>query len=107
MATWRVKSQTNDLANALEILGDWRAKGYTAWIENENGEVLDERSLEDTGITTVKTTRTFLEWLGGPLFICAFILAGLVVIYFVGLWVLRNRHRGHVSSSRPLYRQHP
>jgi hypothetical protein len=40
MTNWRVKSQTDTLANALEILGDWRAKGYTAWIENESGEVL-------------------------------------------------------------------
>jgi len=84
MATWTVKSQT-DLARALEIVGDQRAEGYTVWIENESGEVLDERSLE-TGTPRVKTTRT-LEWLGAPLFISAFILAGLVVLYFVGLWV--------------------
>ena len=84
MATWTVKSQT-DLARALEIVGDQRAEGYTVWIESESGEVLDERSLE-TGTPRVKTTRT-LEWLGAPLFISAFILAGLVMLYFVGLWV--------------------
>ena len=29
MATWTVKSQTDDLARALEIVGDQRAEGYT------------------------------------------------------------------------------
>ena len=87
MATWTVKSQTDDLARALEIVGDQRAEGYTVWIENESGEVIDERTLE-TGTPGVKTTRT-LEWLGAPLFISAFIILGLIVLYLISLWVDR------------------
>jgi hypothetical protein len=87
MATWTVKSQTDDLARALEIVGDQRAEGYTVWIENESGEVVDERTLE-TGTPSIKTTRT-LEWLGAPLFISAFIILGLIVLYLIGLWVDR------------------
>jgi hypothetical protein len=91
MATWTVKSQTDDLARALEIVGDQRAEGYTVWIENESGEAVDERTLET--VKPVATKRIFPEWfpewLEGPLFISAFIILGLIVLYLIGLWVDR------------------
>jgi hypothetical protein len=87
MATWTVKSQTDDLARALEIVGDQRAEGYTVWIENESGEAVDERTLET--VKPVATKRIFPEWLEGPLFISAFIILGLIVLYLIGFWVDR------------------
>jgi hypothetical protein len=80
-----VKSETDDLEKALEIVRDQRPKVNTAWIEDETGAVLDERTLETDKPVTPK--RFLLEWLGGPLFICAYILLGLFVLYLIGLWV--------------------
>ena len=78
MATWTIKSQTDDSALALEMVGDQRAEGYTAWIENESGEVVDERTLEtDKPVATKRIfPEWFPEWLEGPLFISAFIILG-------------------------------
>ena len=42
MVTWIVKSETDNSERALEIVGDQRAKGYTAWIEDEHGKAVDE-----------------------------------------------------------------
>jgi hypothetical protein len=37
MPAWIIKSETYDPDRALEIVQDQRAKGYNAWIEDENG----------------------------------------------------------------------
>jgi hypothetical protein len=48
MATWTIKSQTNESDLALKIVEDQRNKGYNAWIEDENGAAVDEQSLKTT-----------------------------------------------------------
>jgi hypothetical protein len=35
----------------------------------------------------VATKRTLLDWLTGPLLVAASVLAGIFVLYLVGLWV--------------------
>ena len=71
--------------HALEIVADQRTKGYTAWIEDENGAAVDEQSLKMDG--RVATERTLSERLMGPLVIGASVVAGIFVLYLVGLWV--------------------
>ena len=85
MVTWIVKSETDDPDRALEVVQDQRIKGYTAWIEDENGAAVDEQSLKMNG--RVATKRTLPERLRGPLVVVASIFAGIVVLYLVGLWV--------------------
>jgi hypothetical protein len=46
MTTWTIKSVTDDPDRALEIVQDQRIKGYTAWIEDENGRDVDEKALK-------------------------------------------------------------
>jgi hypothetical protein len=100
MASWTIKSQTNEPDLALKIVEDQRNKGYNAWIEDENGAAVDEQSLKTT--KRVATERTvpewraallewrlvLLEWRAAPLlFVFASVAAGFVFLYLVGLWV--------------------
>jgi hypothetical protein len=85
MPAWIIKSETYDPDRALEIVQDQRAKGYNAWIEDENGVAVDEQSLKMNGRVAPK--RSLLEWLMGPLFVVASVVAGFFVLYLVGLWV--------------------
>jgi hypothetical protein len=85
MPAWIIKSETYDPDRALEIVQDQRAKGYNAWIEDENGVAVDEQSLKMNG--RVAPERSLLEWLMGPLFVVASVVAGFFVLYLVGLWV--------------------
>jgi hypothetical protein len=85
MTTWIIKSATDDPDRALEVVQDQRIKGYTVWIEDENGAAIDEQSLKMNG--RVATKRTLPERLMGPLFVVASVVAGIVVLYLVGLWV--------------------
>jgi hypothetical protein len=85
MSAWIIKSETDDPDRALEIVADQRSKGYNAWIEDENGAAVDEQSLKTDG--RVATKRTLSERLMGPLFVGASVVAGLFVLYLVGLWV--------------------
>ena len=48
MTTWTIKSRTDDPDLALDIFEDLQYKGYSAWIEDENGNAIDEKSLERT-----------------------------------------------------------
>jgi hypothetical protein len=86
MASWTIKSQTNEPDLALKIVEDQRNKGYNAWIEDENGAAVDEQSLKMT--KRVATERTVPERRAAPLlFVFASVAAGFVVLYLVGLWV--------------------
>jgi hypothetical protein len=107
MATWTIKSQTNESDLALKIVEGQRNRGYKAWIEDENGAAVDEQSLKMT--KRVATERTvpewraallerwaallerwaaLLEWRAAPLlFVFASVAAGFVFLYLVGLWV--------------------
>jgi hypothetical protein len=42
MTTWIVKSEIYDLARAREMVEQQRNMGYKAWIEDENGRIVDE-----------------------------------------------------------------
>jgi hypothetical protein len=85
MPAWIIKTETYDPDLALEIVGDQRNKGYTAWIEDENGAAVDEQSLKTDG--RVATKPTLRDRLMGLLFIGASIVAGIFVLYLIGLWV--------------------
>jgi len=100
MATWTIKSQTNESDLALKIVEGQRNRGYKAWIEDENGAAVDEQSLKMT--KRVATERTvpewraallerwaaLVEWRAAPLlFVFASVAAGFVFLYLVGLWV--------------------
>ena len=84
MPAWIIKSETDDPDRALANV-DQRSKGYTAWIEDENGSAVDEQSLKMNG--RVAINRTLAERLTGPLVVVASVVAGVVVFYLVGLWV--------------------
>jgi hypothetical protein len=85
MTTWTIKSQTDDPDLALDIFDDLRYRGYPARIEDENGEAVDESSLERTR----PPRRTLRERVAGPLVVLACAVVGLGVLYLVGLWVDR------------------
>jgi hypothetical protein len=85
MTTLIIKSETDDPDRALANVEDQRSKGFTAWIEDENGTAVDEQSLKMNGRVAIK--RTVPERLTGPLVIVASVVAGMVVLYLLGLWV--------------------
>jgi hypothetical protein len=85
MTTWIIKSETDDPDRALANVEDQRGKGFTAWIEDENGTAVDEQSLKMNGGVAIK--RTLSERLTGPLVVLASVVAAVVVLYLVGLWV--------------------
>jgi hypothetical protein len=84
MPTWIIKSETDDPERALANVEDQRSKGYTAWIEDEHGTAVDEQELKTNGRVAIK--RTLPERLMGPLVVAASVVAGIVVLYLVGLW---------------------
>ena len=85
MTTWIMKSETDDPDRALANVEDQRSKGYTAWIEDENGKAVDEELLRTNGSVPIK--RTLTETLTGPLVLVSSVVAGIVVLYLIGLWV--------------------
>lgn len=85
MSTWIIKTETYDPELALDLVEDQRTKGYTAWIEDENGQSVDEGSFKKDGRLGGK--RPLAERLTGPLVVVASAVAGIVVLYLVGLWV--------------------
>jgi hypothetical protein len=82
MVTWIIRSETDDPDRALANVEDQRSKGYTAWIEDENGTAIDEQSLKMN--RRVAINRTLAERLAGPLVVVASVVAGVVVLYLVG-----------------------
>ena len=85
MTTWIMKSETDDPDRALANVEDQRNKGYTAWIEDEHGKAVDEELLRTN--KAVPTEPSIRERLAGPLVIGASVVAGIVVLYLIGLWV--------------------
>jgi hypothetical protein len=80
-----MKSETDDPDRALANVEDQRSKGYTAWIEDEHGKAVDEELLRTN--KAVPTKPSIRERLTGPLVIGASVVAGIIVLYLVGLWV--------------------
>jgi len=85
MPAWIIQTETYDPDRALWIVEDQRNKGFDAWIEDENGASVDEQSLKRDG--RVATKRTLLDYLMGPIFVAAWVVAGLFVVYLIGLWI--------------------
>ena len=85
MATWIMKSETNDPERALANVEDQRSKGYAAWIEDEYGKAVDEELLRTN--KAVPTDPSIRERFAGPLVIGGSVVAGVVVLYLIGLWV--------------------
>jgi len=89
MNAWIIKTETYDSEQALQIVEDQRTKGYSAWIEDETGAAVDEQSLKMNGRVTTK--RTLSVRLMGPFLGLASFVAGIFVLYLLGLWVGRGR----------------
>jgi len=85
MTTWIMKSETDDPDRALANVEDQRSKGYTAWIEDEHGKAVDEELLRTN--KAVPTKPSVRERFTAPLVIGASVVAGIFVLYLVGLWV--------------------
>jgi len=85
MTTWIMKSETDDPDRALANVEDQRAKGYTAWIEDESGKAVDEELLRTN--TAVPTKLSLREGLMGPFVLVSSVVAGVVVLYLIGLWI--------------------
>jgi len=85
MATWIVKSETYDSERALEVVRDQRARGYTAWIEDEHGKAVDEESLGmNQAVPSKPSVRK--RW-QGIFVIVASAVAALGTLHVIGLWV--------------------
>jgi hypothetical protein len=56
MSAWTIKTETYDPDLALEIVRDQQAKGYTAWIEHEHGNAVDEDALRMHRAEPTKST---------------------------------------------------
>jgi hypothetical protein len=82
MTTWTIKTETSDLDRAREIATDQRNRGYTAWIEDENGRHVEEGPLKN--VQANRSLRQFgiaaLFWLGSTMVL----IGGL---YLIGVWV--------------------
>ena len=82
MATWTIRTQTSDFKRALEMAEDQRNRGYTVWIEDENGGHVDERPLKHE-----QTNRSLREIGVAALFLLVPITIGIGGLYLIGVWV--------------------
>jgi hypothetical protein len=85
MSAWIIKTETYDSDLALEIVRDQQAKGYTAWIEDEHGEAVDEEALSKHKTEPAKLT--FAERWKGLLVGLASAVVAIGILYVAGLWV--------------------
>ena len=49
MTTWTIKTVTDDPQSVQEMVEDQRNRGYSAWIEDENGRSFDEEGFKKSG----------------------------------------------------------
>jgi hypothetical protein len=84
MATWTIRSQTSDFKRPLEMAEDQRNRGYTVWIEDENGGRVDERPLKHE-----QTNRSLREIALAALFLLVPITVVIGGLYLIGVWVDR------------------
>jgi hypothetical protein len=85
MVTWIIRTQTNDYKRALETAEDLRNRGYEVWIEEENGQHVDEQSLNKK-----RQTNRLREIGEGALIWLGAITVGIVGLYLLGAWVDRT-----------------
>ena len=81
MATWIIRTQTNDYERALETAEDLRNRGYEVWIEDENGEQSLNKKRQTNRLREIGEGA--LIWLGA-------ITVGIVGLYLLGTWVDRT-----------------
>jgi hypothetical protein len=82
MATWIISTQTSDFKRALEMAEDQRKRGYTVWIQDENGGRVDEPSLKHE-----QTNRSLREIGVAALVVSGAITVGIGGLYLIGVWV--------------------
>ena len=85
MTTWIIKSVTDEPERALEIVADQRTKGYTAWIEDEHGNAVDEKLLRMN--EAVPTKPSVRERWQGLFVVFGSAIAALVILYAIGSWI--------------------
>jgi len=85
MTTWMVKSLTDDPDSALELVEYQRNRTYTAWIEDERGQPVDEESLKTH--KAKQTTPTLKEKGIGILVVLAAAAAAIGTLYAIAVWI--------------------
>src|SRR5262249_4240668 len=85
MTIWIIKSVTDDFDRALEVVDDQRNRGYTAWIEDDNGRAVDEKTRR---VEKPNSIKSILEerW-KGALVVAGAAFAAFCPLYVLGGWV--------------------
>jgi cell division septation protein DedD len=85
MRNWTIKTQTDNPDRALEIVQEQRSRGYTAWIEDDRGQSVDEEVLKSGKPERSKPTLYDREV--GALVVIATAVVAIGTLYLVGMWV--------------------
>jgi hypothetical protein len=85
MRNWTIKTLTDNPDRALEIVQEQRNSGYTAWIEDDRGQGVDEDALRSGKPARSKPTLRDREV--GVLVVLAAVVVAIGTLYFVGMWV--------------------
>jgi hypothetical protein len=85
MRNWTIKTLTDNPDRALEIVQEQRNRGYTAWIEDDHGQGVDEEALKSGKPARSKPTLRDMEW--GAVTVIATAIVAIGVLYLVGVWV--------------------
>jgi hypothetical protein len=85
MMNWTIKTLTDDPDRALEIVQEQRNRGFTAWIEDDRGQGVDEEALKNGKPARSKPTLYGREV--GILVIVAAAVVAIGTLYLVGVWV--------------------
>jgi alpha-beta hydrolase superfamily lysophospholipase len=85
MMNWTIKTLTDDPDRALEIAQEQRNRGFTAWIEDDRGQGVDEEALQNGKPARSKPTLYDREV--GILVIVAAVVVAIGTLYLVGVWV--------------------
>ena len=85
MRNWTIKIQTDNPDHALEIVQEHRNRGYTAWIEDDHGQGVDEEALKSGKPAQSKPTLREREW--GAFTVIASAVVAIGILYLVGVWV--------------------
>jgi hypothetical protein len=85
MMNWTIKTLTDNPDRALEIVEEQRTRGFTAWIEDDRGQGVDEEALKSGKPARSKPTLHDREV--GILVILAAAVVAIGTLYLVGVWV--------------------
>jgi len=62
MTTWTIRTETDDLESAREMVEDQRNRGYSAWIEDEDGQRVDEEPFKKSGRSLYQIVMGIIIW---------------------------------------------